>query len=91
MRVRLFCVQRTRLVLFCVQRARRMLYFVAAGSAGVNGKLVAASEGERRRKLASLAQQLFAAGASHPPTSSNRWASRVIQRGTMYVHRCYVP
>ena len=63
---------------------------VAAGSAVVNGKLVAANEGERRRKLASMAQRLFAAGASHPPKSANRWASRVIPRSTMYVLRCYL-
>ena len=63
---------------------------MADDSAAVNDKLVAASEGGRRRKLAYMAQHLFAAGASHPPTSANRWASRAIQRGTMYVHRCYV-
>ena len=51
----------------------------------VNGKLVAASEGGWRRKLASMAQRIFAAGASHPLTSANRWTSRVIPIGTMYV------
>ena len=43
-------------MLSCVRRARRVLSCVAAGSAGVNGKLVAASEGGRRRKLPSVAQ-----------------------------------
>ena len=68
----------------------RVVSCVASGSAAVNGKLVAASESGRRRKLASIAQRLFAAGSSHPPTSANRWASRVIPRGTMYVLRCYL-
>ena len=63
---------------------------MAAGSIAVNDKLVEAIEGGRRRKLASMAQRLFAAGASHPPTSVNRWASRVIPRGTMYVLKCYM-
>ena len=67
-----------------------MLSCVAAGSAGVTGKFVAASEGGRRRTLAYMAHRHFAAGASHPPTSENSWASRVIPRGTMYVFRCYV-
>ena len=49
-----------------------MLSCVAAGSAAVNGKLVAASEGGLRRKLASMTQRLYVAGASHPPTSTNR-------------------
>ena len=48
-----------------------MLSAVAAGSADVNGKMVAASEGGRGRKLPSVAQRLFAAGASHPLTSAN--------------------
>ena len=62
---------------------------MAAGSNAVNGKLTAI-EGGRRRKLASMTQRLFAAGASRPPTSANRWASMVILRGTMYVLRCYL-
>ena len=52
-----------------------MLSCVAAGSAAVNGKLVAASEGGRPRKLASMAQRLFAAGASHPPTFASSSAA----------------
>ena len=60
---------------------------MAAGNIAVNGKLTAI-EGGRWRKLAT--QRLFAAGASRPPTSANRRASRVIPRGTMYVLRCYV-
>ena len=53
-----------------------MLSVVAAGIATVNGKMVAASESGRRWKLASMAQRLFAAGASHLRI---RWASRVIR------------
>ena len=83
-------VRRVRRALSCVRRARRVLSVVAVGTAAVNGKLVAASQGGRRRKLASMTQQFFAAGASHPPTSANRWASRVIPRGTVNVLRCYV-
>ena len=63
---------------------------MAAGSNAVNGKLVEAIEGGRRRKLASTAQRLFAARVWHTPTSANHWASRVILRGAMYVLRCYV-
>ena len=63
---------------------------VLRGSAAVNGKMVAASQGGWRRKLASMAQRLFTAGASQPPTFANRWASRVIPRGTMYALRCYL-
>ena len=48
-----------------------MLSLVAAGNAAVNGKMIAASEGGRLRKSAYMAQQLFAAGTSHPPTSEN--------------------
>ena len=53
-------------------------------------KLVAASEGGRLRKLASVTKRLFAADVSHHPTSGNRWAIMAIHRGTMYVHICYV-
>ena len=62
---------------------------MASGCIAVNGKLTAI-EGGRWRKLASMTQRLFAAGASRLPSSANRWASRVIPRGTMYVLRCYV-
>ena len=63
---------------------------VEASSVAVNGKLVAASEGRRRQKLASMVQRFFAAGVLYPPTSANCWASRVIPRETMYILRCYV-
>ena len=56
----------------CVRRARPMLSCVAAGSAGVTDKVVAASKGGWRRKLAYMVQRLFAAGASHHLTSANR-------------------
>ena len=67
-----------------------VLSCVTAGSAAVNDKLVAASEGGRRQKLGSTALRLFVASALHPPTSVNRWANKVIPRGTIYVLRCYV-
>ena len=64
-------LRRDRRVLSCVRRARRMLSVVAAGSAVVNGMMVVASEGGWRRKLVYMAQRLFVAGASHPPTYAN--------------------
>ena len=67
----LSCIQRARRVLSCIRCARRVLSVVAAGSAAVNSKMVAASEGGQQRKLVSIAQQLFAAGAPRPPTSAN--------------------
>ena len=75
----LSCVRRARRVLSCVRRARRVLPCVATGNTAVNGNWVAAIEGGRRRKLASMTQRFFAAGASHSPTSANRWASRLFR------------
>ena len=83
-------VRRAQRELSCVRRTRRMLCCVTAGSIAVNGKFVKAIESGRRRKLTFMAQRLFAAGASHPPTPANRWASRVIPKGTMHVLICYV-
>ena len=67
--------RRARRVPSCVWRARQMLSSVAAGNAAINGKLAAASEDGRRRKLASMAQRFFAPSAP---------------RGTMHVLICYV-
>ena len=47
-----------------------MLSVVAADSLAVNRKMLAASEVGRRRKSVCMAQKLFAAGASHPPTTA---------------------
>ena len=48
-----------------------MLSVVAADGVTVNGKMVAVSEVGRWRRSLYMAQKLFAAGASHPPTSAN--------------------
>ena len=47
-----------------------MLPVLAAGSAAVNGNVVAASEGGRLRKSAYMGRRHFAAGVSHLPTSA---------------------
>ena len=71
-----------------VRRSQRLLSCVEAASATVGGsRRQVGSEGGRRRKLASMAQRLCAAGASDHPTSANRCTSRVIPKGTPYVLR----
>ena len=67
-RLVLSCVWRTRRMLSCVRPARRVLSCVTAGSAAINDKLVAASEGGRRG-----VQRLWL-GDSSPPVR------RILQR-----------